>query len=341
MSLYTREYQGNGASWADKTKTFTANTFYRGEVGFNVVPPAGNALNRGWGATVAIPFSSLGLSGPPPAGTLWRIHTRVYDRDNPTAPGPAQAWPENGSINAPATWGSLRFGQPAFSRPAAKNPVTVELKNGSGGLTVSDAQVGGGFWCGTSQNFFDVWGNLNWLELSQGYAPYEEAVYHVNIQNQDDIADFACFSRYYITFPLSSLPAGKIIRSARLVMTHYGGSDPSTAKASWIQAFTVSPTWEESAVTWNNAPLAVENVASAYVPVVNPNWSDPQIWSKLPRPEWDLARAVDQAYRQGQPLRLALYSADKARHSGKYFVASDDVANSAYIPKLVIEYVDP
>jgi uncharacterized membrane protein len=38
---------------------------------------------------------------------------------------------------------------------------------------------------------------------------------------------------------------------------------------------------------------------------------------------WDLSGAVAEAYANGQPLRLALYSADSARHSGKYFGSSE------------------
>jgi hypothetical protein len=38
---------------------------------------------------------------------------------------------------------------------------------------------------------------------------------------------------------------------------------------------------------------------------------------------WDVGKAVDQAYKSGGPLRLAIYSIDGERHSGKYFFSSD------------------
>jgi len=38
---------------------------------------------------------------------------------------------------------------------------------------------------------------------------------------------------------------------------------------------------------------------------------------------WDVSRAVAEAYAEGDPLRLALYSADGEYHSGKYFWSSD------------------
>jgi hypothetical protein len=62
----------------------------------------------------------------------------------------------------------------------------------------------------------------------------------------------------------------------------------------------------------------LENISSAWVYPVEqfPGW--PGIpWS------WDISRAVAQAYEAGEPLRLAIYTADNAYHSGKYFVSSD------------------
>ena len=74
--------------------------------------------------------------------------------------------------------------------------------------------------------------------------------------------------------------------------------------------------WNENTLVWNNAPLAVENVARTWVNPL-PLGGDGQFIS------WDLSAAVAEAYANGQPLRLALYSADNARHSGKYFSASE------------------
>jgi hypothetical protein len=71
-------------------------------------------------------------------------------------------------------------------------------------------------------------------------------------------------------------------------------------------------------LTWNNAPLALENVSAAWV---DPLDSFPG-WPGVPR-EWDVSRAVGEAYAAGTSLRLALYEDDWAYHSGKYFVSSD------------------
>ena len=39
--------------------------------------------------------------------------------------------------------------------------------------------------------------------------------------------------------------------------------------------------------------------------------------------EWDATQAVVEAYATGKAANVALYSADTAYHSGKYFVSSD------------------
>jgi hypothetical protein len=85
-----------------------------------------------------------------------------------------------------------------------------------------------------------------------------------------------------------------------------------------IQVSTAAGDWDETSLTWNNAPLAAENVGRAWV-----DWlSDQPPWPGVAR-SWDVSHAVAEAYASGYPLRLVLYSADSARHSGKYFVSSD------------------
>lgn len=84
---------------------------------------------------------------------------------------------------------------------------------------------------------------------------------------------------------------------------------------SYIQVFTVDKDWNEATLNWNNAPLAIENVTGTWVyPISSPYWVEYK---------WDVSRAAAQAKAAGQPLRLALYSADGEYHTGKYFISSD------------------
>ena len=92
--------------------------------------------------------------------------------------------------------------------------------------------------------------------------------------------------------------------------------------------------WADATLTWNNAPLALENVSQAWVAPRN----SPGDVAKT----WDVTRAVAQAYTQGQPLRLAVYSADSAYHSGKYFISSDTGDwNAMSRPQLDVTWGNP
>ncbi len=158
-------------------------------------------------------------------------------------------------------------------------------------------------------DIWSQWGEKNYAGQTQ-----------VNVQNQEDVADWPCYSKYYITFPLDSVPSNKAIISSTLTMYQFGnagqGWNPGPLP-SYIQVFTVTQDWSQTALNWNNAPLASENVGGAWV---NPLNTLPP-WPGIPI-TWDVTRAAAAAYASGQPLRLVLYSADTARHSGKYFYSS-------------------
>ncbi len=278
----------------------------------------GNALNddsdndRGWAMGFTIPFTSLGLTGEPPTGTLWRMAVVLHDRDSLAGPPlPNQPWPPSADVDSASCWGFLRFGLPAFTPPGPTTGQVVIRRPTQTSSLVPDADVGGtiGNQCpGDEYHIWNVWGNLNW-----GQAP------DFNIQNQSDVADWPCFSKYYVTFPLAAVPAGKAITSATLTLHQFGNSGgPGQAQPSWIQVLTASGDWSESTITWNNAPIASENVGGAWVPPIT-------IWPGWPgvARSWDVSTAVARAYARGEPLRLILYSADSDYHSGKYFVSSD------------------
>jgi hypothetical protein len=322
LANYMRAYRGNGSGWSVQSIPFTTLPGWRGD-GFN-----DESIDaKGWVMTFTIPFASLGLSTPP-EGTNWRMAMLLYDRDTASTPATLSfTWPETASSNKPSSWGVLHFGIPSYATPAASNVKTVSIYQGAQGAVVPDAGVGGGSVCGGNIEYWSQWGYLN-------YAGRED----FNVQNQTDVSDWPCYSKYYVTFPLGLVPPGKVIRSARLVLHVFGGSDPSQAYDSYDQVLSVSDDWSENTINWNNAPIPLANYGSTLVSVFRGSID----WNNLPAYQWDVSQATSDAYHAGSPLRLSVYSADAAMHSGKYFVSSDtgdwDVQNR---PTLIVDYGDP
>lgn len=322
LAKFQAAARGTGGQWNATSLAYTSTPTWRGD-GINTTGD-----DRGWGMIVRIPFSSLGLSGAPAAGKEWRLALQTHDRDNASAANAASVWPETAQADQPNTWGRLRFGLPAASALPAVNLESIQIRRGLNANQTPDADVGGGSTCGaqTEPDFFSRWGALN----HAGHGDF-------NIQNQADIADWPCYSRYYVQFPLNAIPAGKVIQSAQLVLHQFGGSDPAQAVRSNIQVFSIAESWDEAGLTWNNAPLAMENLDSTTVNVITsfPGWPGVAY-------EWDVTRAARQAYASGAALRLALYSADSAYHSGKYFISAEaEDWNAAARPTLMITFGDP
>jgi hypothetical protein len=297
-------YRGNGAGWGPSSVTFTTDSGWRGNA------PNDTGEDRGWALVFHIPFTSLGLTAAPSQNTVWGLGIVLHDRDTQAGPPLAdEAWPETFNQASPSSWGQLGFGIPSYIPPAAANQQIITIRNKLNGVIVQDGMVGGGFLCGGGlQDFWNTWGNTNF----SGTGDF-------NIQNQSDVADWPCFSKYYITFPISSLPQGKVIVSASLTLHEFGNSgDPGQAKPSWIWVMTTDQDWNDASLTWNNAPLANDNFAGTWVQP----YPGTIVWPGQPY-SWDVSRAVASAYANGNPLRLVLYSADSDYHSGKYFVSSD------------------
>ena len=311
-------YRGDASGWAPDSIAFSTDDTWRGNY------PNDGVYDVGWQVEFDIPFSSLGVSSPPAPGTVWGLAVVVHDRDDAAGtPIPDQVWPETLDRLRPATWGQLHFGRPAYTPPYSTVTGTTVVRHGLDGAVVTDAAVGGHTVCGSGMNAWTEWGNANYA----GYAQF-------NIQNQWDIADFMCFSKYYVTFPLAAIPQGKTIVSARLVLTLFGnaGYVPGDATPSAINVLTVAEDWSEPTITWNNAPRAAENISVTWVsPVDASHPAGPY--------RWDVVAAVAQAYASGQPLRLAVYSTDGDYHSGKYFWSSDvGDWNAAARPTLEVEW---
>lgn len=326
---YRATYQGNGTSWAPAALNIDTYAGWRGD-----------ALNnpnedRGWLMRFSIYYQSLGLSSKPPEGTLWKLGIIVNDRDDSSgrAINPGR-WPENIQIDNPGSWGELYFGIPKLPAPATPQTGTVTIRQGLQNAVVPDAAVGGtvdNLCPGDSHFIWNVWGNSNFSGAES-----------LNIQNQSDVADWPCFAKYYVNFPLDQIPPGKVIQSASLILHHWGNNGPSNlALDSIIHVYSVAEDWNEAAITWNNAPMALENLDLIRIPLVDcTNGTSRWFWPCTPR-TWDVGRAVSQAYQYGQPVRLALYSSDSAMHSGKLFTSSDvDDWNAVGRPTLVITYGD-
>lgn len=324
---YYEAYRGNGTQWTAQQVDINSYSGWEGN------SPNDSVDDRGWKMVFRIPFESLGLAGKPADGSVWRFGLLIHDRDS--AAGPAlvnQSWPDQLEKDTPSTWGRIRFGLPTYNTPNVKDMQTTVIRNGLNGALVQDADVGGWATCGGMSwpDFWTKWGEKN-------YAGQRE----VNVQNQQNLGDWPCFSKYFTTFPIDSIPPGKVIRSATLVMRQLGGSDPSQAFDSLIQVMRVAQGWDESTITWNNAPQVLENFSRTWVGVLHTG-AGFDYCADTPSRTWDVSNAMQQAYQAGQPLRLALYSSDFAMHSGKYFYSSDsEDCSRAARPTLIIEWGDP
>jgi hypothetical protein len=318
---YQAVYQGNGSGWTKVSLPFTTEVGHRGN-------PNDSSRDSGWRLTYQIPFTSLGLAGPPAKGGIWGLGIAVHDRDDAGGmPIADKQWPTGMKSLQSRTWGQLSFGLPENSIPPSQAQGNVKIRNGFNGANVVDGEVGGHTNCGQGLDRFYEWGDANYTHIDR-----------INIQNQYDVADFPCYSKFYITFPMENVPANKAISSARLTLYQFGnagGGEWGSATSSLIQVFTVDEFWKEETITWNNSPQAVENVSRSRVPWLS---SYPGA-DGIPR-TWDVTAAVSEAHLSGKPLSLALYSADSQMHSGKYFWSSEfDLIGSR--PSLDISWVDP
>jgi hypothetical protein len=304
---YQMAFQGDGGEWAPSSIPFTTNSAWRGS---DLNNNDSGHDDRGWTLDFYIPFASLGLSGPPADGTTWGLAVVLHDRDTEIGSPriPDKSWPEATQDTQPATWGELVFNPPPYQSPPAIVTGATTIRHKLHGVVVTDAAVGGGSTCGQGLDYWTEWGEANYAGKSD-----------FNIQNQGNVDDWPCFSKYYVTFPTDALPSGKVIISATLTLHQFGNAgEPGEANPSLIQVFTLAEDWDEATLTWNNAPLAMENVAATRVDPLTSGVD----WPGVPR-EWDITGATAAAYAAGVPLRLALYEADYYTNSGKYFVSSD------------------
>jgi hypothetical protein len=304
---YQQAFTGQGTTWTAVKLPFTTDYGWRGH-GFN----GGGSEDAGWSMTYHIPFSSLKLSAPA-QGTLWKLGVRVHNRDDAANTHiPDTWWPQAAASTNPASWGQLSFGIPAYQAPKPGTTTVYTVRNKLNNQVVTDGMVGGSLGCGSALG--DK--NNRWKLL--GSQSYPGAI-HVNIMNESDISDWDCFSKFYITFPLSALPKGKAMVNAKITLYEYANAGvQGQPNPSYIQVGMVNQDWKPATLSWNSAPLLQENLNNILVPTK----SKPVIpWPGLAI-TWDVSRAVAQAYAAGQPLRLVFYDTDNQYNSGKYFTSS-------------------
>jgi len=266
-------------------------------------------LNFGWSAILHIPWSTLGLSGPPSEGTVWGLGVTLYDRDDQPPAGAIapETWPENLNPDRPDTWAEMRFGLATSAFPQAVAEGTTLVRRGLQQSVVEDSWVGGG-------------GNCTGGHEGDPEHDNYGADGDLFVENQGDIADFPCFSKSFLRFHLDAIPQNKVILSATLSLYHWSNANWEEAQPSLIWLFTVDENWEENTLTWNNAPLARENLSATWVDVITPanNPGRPGV-----RYDWDATQAVAEAYAAGGAANIALYTADTNQHSSKYLTSSD------------------
>ncbi len=309
---YLRDARGSGSGW----NYGWVGADWRGPVGldYSTGGPNNNGgnIDFGWTARFVIPWSDLGLSGPPSEGTQWGFGVRLYDRDDqPPAGGiPVQSWPETFQPNSPATWAALHYGHDAYvPGPGSPQGSTTIRAQSATDNTVQDAWMGGGGLCAS--------GHEGGTEINHGNHP--------DLYTGSEIrpTHFPCFNKSFLRFNLNAIPAGKEILSAELTLhlDGHAGETPDLARPSWVSLFHIRDSWQEMTIHWNNAPLAYENIDAIWVYPYSGNRNNP-----IPPGDpytWDATKAVAEAYASGIPVDLALYGSDTAQHSSKYFHSSE------------------
>lgn len=318
-------YQGSGGSWSEVTLDFSFNG------GRQTDGVSDQKADKGFWVAFKIPFESLGFSGPPAEGTVWGVGVTVHDRDDGANTAIAdRVWPDGMNASVPGSYGRFSFGIPSYTPEPAANVQTTTIRHGENGNVVEDAHVGGDSICGSPywpDKFYTHWPNAN-------YAGDEQ----INIQNQFNLGDWPCFSKYLVNFPLDDIPEGKVIVTAELRMYQFGNAGQGWTPGpedSIIQVLRTRDGFEEATVTWNSAPQVQENVSSALATTIPSGGAGYFV-------SWDVSRAVAEAHAANDPLNFALYSADNKLHSGKYFVSSDGANSHAERrPTLFVEWGDP
>jgi hypothetical protein len=130
--------------------------------------------------------------------------------------------------------------------------------------------------------------------------------------------------RSYLKFDLSLVPSGRKIVSARLRLpaTHDITAIAPEVGAHYLQ----DDTWDESTITWNNAPTGFEPGASDTNTVVTgDNY-------------WDLTADVYDAYRGDGVFGVVMKLVDEASYTGAEFCSRQCVVSPGLEVEYIVEY---
>lgn len=268
---------------------------------------------KGWSADALFAWSDFG--GKPAIGASWPFKVMVTDLDQNSVTSTA-AWPPSGS-------GVLRWGLPNYAGGSTTGAQQAVI------ALSADSMVGGGTDCGTQDapSYFPTWGNRNW-----------GSALTANVQAQWDLADWPCFSKYYATWPVTSIPAGAQIVSATLEMRHFGnpGYQIGDTGDTLMQLSEVTNSWGEQSITWDTAPVPVENIARTMVHPLPTTCVTPGFYcSPGILYSWDVTQIVRRAQASGRTwASIVMYTGAGQYHSGKYFSSRE----GAEPPKVRVFY---
>mgnify|MGYP000909758466 CR=1 FL=1 len=244
---------------------------------------------RGWSGDASIPWSYFG--GKPVNGDTWEVSASYLGQN----------------FN-----GILRWGLPNYNGVIPPAPLIQNVN------VTEDATLGGTSDCGYLDwpNHFETWGWRNYETYIGFHSRYEE---FSNVQNQWDVADWPCYSKYIMRVPIPENLQN--FSGAFLNIYRFGhpGYNPGDTGTSIFQAYEVNDAWEENTVAWNTIQLG-ENVSHG--PVTECTDTECGSWFRL-----DISELVRRAIARGEKtVDAVFYSANGNYHSGKYFYTSEGAA---------------
>ena len=206
---------------------------------------------------------------------------------------------------------TLHWGLPTTPALAHLGAQVLEVK------LSDDATVGGGTNCGSDDwpGYYETWGRNE--DGPSATAPRVQMGLSAQVnarQNQNDIADWPCYARYFAAWSLAELPAGAQVVSATVEMRQFGNpgyganytvDGPQDTR---YEVFEVADAWNEAGITWDNAPSPRENVAWTVVRAI-PDWCNGFCNPGIPY-QFDVTEIVKRAQKAGRSwASMALYKA--------------------------------